>query len=374
MQPDIDLAPVNSIDGKPVDKIGIGRPAEPRKERDPRGQCVTAPAKACDRAVDPRAGCAIQPVRRVLKDRFEPPAQDHQGAKDGVERGDGGFDGGDGRPIKPGGFGFKAVTGIFGIGTGIDLPADGGEQGLHGSEGRAIGDPLEPSVSGQGHRGVGRGGNRVSAFGIIARHIAKPRRKPAPAPARPAFGADDPAAQLNRFLPRERGCEHGIGGIGEMMPFVEDDSCRRISAFPPPSRIDHHQCMIGDDEIGLRGRPRRAFNEAFPVVRATGIHAFATAVGECRRSVAAEQGREPAGKIPAHHISIARVGGPAGDELRKDGRPSCEAALKRIFQIEQAEVILSPLANDHLGAPLPAIGVEPGAFAIKLSLKGLCEG
>ena len=51
----------------------------------------------------------------------------------------------------------------------------------------------------------------------------------------------------------------GIGGIEEMMAFVEDVAQRcgvRIVRPPPVARLNHDQRVVGDDDIGLaRGAP-----------------------------------------------------------------------------------------------------------------------
>ena len=59
----------------------------------------------------------------------------------------------------------------------------------------------------------------------------------------------------------------------------------------------------------------------------------------------------------------------------KDRRAPCEAALQRILKIEQAQVILTPLANDDLRAALDRVGKDALGFAIELALEclGVCR-
>ena len=89
-----------------------------------------------------------------------------------------------------------------------------------------------------------------------------------------------------------------------------------------------------------------ALDEAAAVMRAAGIDAFAAAVGERGRAGAAEQARQPAGQIAADHVAVLGVGRPAPDQLGEDRRAPGERALQRVFEVEQAEVILASLADD----------------------------
>src|SRR5690606_13554984 len=106
-----------------------------------------------------------------------------------------------------------------------------------------------------------------------------------------------------------------------------------------------------------------------------GIDALATLVGQRADCALAEQRAEPARQVAADHVAGLRIGGPAGDEMRKDRRAPAEPALQRILEIEQAEIILAPLAHDHrtaaVGAPL-----RPGAAALapELTLEVLGVG
>src|SRR6185503_16243627 len=68
------------------------------------------------------------------------------------------------------------------------------------------------------------------------------------------------------------------------------------------------------------------------------------------------------------------VGGPAADELRQNGGTPGESTLKRILEIEQAEVILAALPNDDLPRPLLGIREQFGPLAVELALKRLGEG
>ena len=157
-----------------------------------------------------------------------------------------------------------------------------------------------------------------------------------------------------------------------MMAFVEQDPRRRIG--PSPRGIDHHQGMVGDHQVGLAPRPLGAFDEAFAVMRAPRIDAFAAPVGQCRRPCAPEQARQPAGQIAADHVAVLGVGGPAPDQMRQYRRPPGERALHRIFQIEQAQIILAPLADHDFGLACRLVGKQFMSLAVQLPLQRLGEG
>ena len=73
---DIILAPLDPLDRQPVDELGIGR-----RRRSAPSKAIQAderfapPGEAADRAVDPRPRLRIEPVRRILEHRLEPPAR-----------------------------------------------------------------------------------------------------------------------------------------------------------------------------------------------------------------------------------------------------------------------------------------------------------
>ena len=167
---------------------------------------------------------------------------------------------------------------------------------------------------------------RPSAFVIVGRDVHQPRGKPAPPSARAAFRADDPAPHLDRFLPAERDREGRIRGVEQMMALVEQDPPRRVLAAA--RGVDHHQRMVGDDDVGLAARPLGALDEAAAVMRAAGIDALAAPVGQGRGAGAAEQARQPARQIAADHVAVLGVGRPAPDQLGEDRGAARERALQ----------------------------------------------
>ena len=141
-----------------------------------------------------------------------------------------------------------------------------------------------------------------------------------------------------------------------MMALVEQDPPRRILAGA--RGIDHHQRMIGDDDVGLAARPFGALDEAAAVMRAAGIDALAAPIGQGRGTGAAEQAWKPAGQIAADHVAVLGIGRPPADQLREDRGAACEGALQRVFEVEQAQIILAALADDDLALALLGVGKQ----------------
>ena len=147
-----------------------------------------------------------------------------------------------------------------------------------------------------------------------------------------------------------------------------------MRGFTASRGVDHDERVVGDDDVGLGTGAGGTFDEAFSVVRAAGIDALAAPVGERVGAGAAEQHGQPAGKVAADHVAIGRVGGPARHQLREDAGAALEAALQCILQVEQAGIILPPLARDDAAAALGGIGKQPLAFTPQLPLQRLGEG
>src|SRR3546814_3132971 len=88
------------------------------------------------------------------------------------------------------------------------------------------------------------------------------------------------AAKLDRLLPRPRHGKGGIGGIEQVMSFVEHQPGGRAAGFATARGEKHHQRMIGDDQIGMFRGAGRPLDEAAAKMRASGIDALAAPVGE----------------------------------------------------------------------------------------------
>ena len=96
-----------------------------------------------------------------------------------------------------------------------------------------------------------------------------------------------------------------------MVGFVEDVTCRhRRIVEAAKGRLGHDQRMIGDDDARAAGFADVLLDKAAAKMRASGVHAFAAAVGERADPCAADQLGQPAGKIagqPGHPASLAVI-------------------------------------------------------------------
>ena len=106
---------------------------------------------------------------------------------------------------------------------------------------------------------------------------------------------------------------------------------------------------------------------------AGGVDAFAATVGEGRDRGRAEDLDEPAGQVAAQDVAIRGQGRPARDEAQGDDGARVEGAAGRIgdgiLKVQQAKVVLPPLAQDDAAAALSGVGEEAGEFGFDLALQ-----
>ena len=158
-----------------------------------------------------------------------------------------------------------------------------------------------------------------------------------------------------------------------MMPLIEQYPRRRLR-IASARGVDHHQSMIGDDQIGLAPRPFGALDEAAAEMRAAGVNTLPASVGQSGCPRPPEQTRQPARQVAADHVAVLAVRRPPPDQLGQDRRSPGERALHRVFQVEQAQIIFAPLAHHDSPRPLDRVGDQPRAFRIQLPLQRLGEG
>ena len=115
----------------------------------------------------------------------------------------------------------------------------------------------------------------------------------------------------------------------------------------PARRLHHHQGMIGDHEIGPPRPAHTALDIAFLVMLAGGVDAFPVMITEIESPACAEQIDEPGRKITAGQITVPRPRRPARHQAKRNGVVSVRAdPTQSLLHIQQAEVVLPPLAND----------------------------
>ena len=371
MDRDVIFPPVDTLDSEPVDKLRIGFTADPAEQRDPCGQRLPAPGEAANGALHPRARLGVEPVRPVLEHCLEPPPERRQRLLQWLERGCCSRGRRHQRTVRLGKLGLETISGLLRLRPCVDHAPNLAEQGLERAEWSALDQTLEPPVGYQTTSGLDRRVERASALVVVGCDIHQPRRQPPPPPAGTAFGSDDPAPELDRFLTAERDGERRIGRVEQVMALVEQDSARSVLAAA--RRIDHHQCMVGDDDAGFAARSFCALDEAAAIMRAPCVDALAATVGERGCAGAPEQARQPARQVAADHVAVLAIGCPAPDQLRKGRRPPRERSLQRILEIEEAEIILPPLADDDSARAFVCVGEQLRPFAIKLPLQRFGE-
>ena len=89
-----------------------------------------------------------------------------------------------------------------------------------------------------------------------------------------------------------------------------------------------------------------------------------------------EKREDPGWKVPAHHVSIAREAGPAGNE----GCEKCGARIgggepaEHLLHVEKADIVFPALADDDFGLPLLRVFNKAGGFLVQLALQVLGVG
>ena len=156
------------------------------------------------------------------------------------------------------------------------------------------------------------------------------------------------------------------------MALVENHAARREPLVGPSGgRQGHHQSVVGDHDFGPSCAPRGAFDEAFVVMRAGGIDALAPPVRERERAAGSRQIGEPGREIPADHVAVPGRRGPARDQAEGDGAFGTGAAHapQRFLQVQQAQIVVAALADDHPAVLDIQIGVEAVELAVDLALQ-----
>ncbi len=272
-----------------------------------------------------------------------------------------------------GDLGLEPMATVLAGRAGEDLAADRGEQRLDRAVGGSRHKPRAPAV---GRQRAGRAQHRVEREGtvvVIAGEVRQPRGEAPPPPARGLLRAEQPAAQLDRLGPGQRDGKGRVGGLEQVVALVEHDARHRAALGAAADGVDHHQSMIGDDEVGVGAGATGALDEAGAVVRAAGIDALAAAVAQAGDGGAAERRGEPAGQVAADEVAIAAVLGPAQRQLGEDRRATGVAALDRVLEVEQAQIVLAALADDDLGRL--GHGIESAAgLVVELALERLGIG
>ena len=140
-------------------------------------------------------------------------------------------------------------------------------------------------------------------------------------------------------------------------------------------RLGHDQGVVGDDDAGAAGAPGAVFDEAAAVVAAGGVDALAPVVGERIDPGAADPVGEPARQVAGDQCAVARRRQPARHEAETDRLLAARAGDgDGVVEVEQAEIVLPPLAQHGLARLLGRVRIEPVEFAVDLVLQVAREG
>ena len=120
------------------------------------------------------------------------------------------------------------------------------------------------------------------------------------------FRSANPVAQFSHFRARQKCRESRIRSVEQMMTFIEhvtkwSTGIIGFRADRVARCVRHHECMIGDDDIGVARAANAVFDETSAVMGAGRVNAFAAPVGQF---VSPEFRRQKAGQSFAGHIAV----------------------------------------------------------------------
>ncbi len=202
----------------------------------------------------------------------------------------------------------------------------------------------------------------------------------APCPRAPAFGAEQPASQLRRLDAGQFGGKGAVGGLRQMVALVEHVARRHLVLVGAATGHDmvgclgQHQRMVRHHQVGLAGASYAMLDVAALIVAAGAMDAFAATIREAADIGVAEDLAEPAGQVAALDIAVRRRHRPAHQQSQRDQRGGRVAAslignVHSLLQVEQAEVVLAALAQDHAPPPLGRIGMQARKLGLDLPLQ-----
>ena len=133
--------------------------------------------------------------------------------------------------------------------------------------------------------------------------------------------------------------------------------------------------MVGDHHVRAPRLALALLDEAAAVVRARAVDALAAPVREPEGAAVAEQIGEPSGQVAAGQVAVPRRRRPTRHQAERDAlRRHQRAAADRLLHVEQAEIVLAPLAQHHLLGLRLGLGVEAVQLLVDLALQVAREG
>ncbi len=141
--------------------------------------------------------------------------------------------------------------------------------------------------------------------------------------------------------------ERAVGGVEHVMALVEHQPRRQHGVVVAAERrLDHDQRMVGDHDLRALGAPDRALDEAAVIVLAGRVDALAAAVRQAGGARPPDQLGQPAGKVAARQVAVARRRGPARHQAERDGIGRRRRHRRHgLLEIEQAQIVFAALAH-----------------------------
>ena len=395
---DIDVAPVDAGDREPIDKargvggvfdvlrqflVGDRRRRHVREHGAPRVELLAhAPLDAAHHGLDALALGGLQALGLRVEMRRELSREPHERPGDPGQRRLQGrrslSHAGNQRVHRR----FDAVAAAGLRRARHDLAPHQREEALARALRRAAREPLVPVGTGQRVRclqcvveGLARGlAVRDQVFDPAAQ-AARAAGIAAP----PRFRPQQPASQLERLFAGEVGGEGAVRRIEEVVALVEHVAGRHAAfvagAEGRARRLHHEQRVVGNHHVGPPRLALALLDEAAAVVGAGAVDALAPAVREAEGAAVAEQVGEPGRQVAAGDVAVPRRGRPARHEAKRDAVPRHQrAAAQCLLHVEQAEVVLAPLAQHHLLRLDLGLRVEPVELLVDLALEVAREG
>ncbi len=370
---DVVLQAVDPVEGEPLDRIGSGLFDEIAKQPAPGGELQSGAAvETADRRVEALSQTGLGRVVGILEpgsqrfghlqqrggEPFEAFGQRQSRLDQPLDR----------RPR----LGLQAITAIGQHGARQHLLPNQHEKSFEALMAARFGDALRPAVAGEDSRGGENVEQCLGASVIAFDEVADPAPQASGARAPAGFGADDPPPQFTPFLARQTHRKGAVGGLQQVVTFVEDvagrDGC---IVEPAESSLRHDQRMVGDDDARLPRLADVLLDKTAAKMRAGRVYALAAPIGEPTYPTASDEFAEPSRKIAGHEVPGLARSDPAGDQPEMPGRPSCPAhrGAERVLVIQQTKKIFAPLADHHVTAFEAGIGIEPVELAGNLGLQ-----
>ena len=318
---DIDLALLDALDGEPVDEGGVGLVVQAAQHGAPGFQReLAAVGERARHALDAGALARIELVGLGLElgaQRLAQPAHRREHLVQRLAQAIGGLEqAGIERPHVA----FLAEALVLARRARAHLLAHQGQELLGRAQHRAVGQPRLPVGRGQALGEIEQAAQRRLRLGVLAQKVADAAFEAAGAAAAPSLGAQKPAPQVGGFDAAQMRAERAVGGVEQVMALVEHVAQRpRGVVEPAHRRLDHHQRVVGDHDVGLAGAADGAFDEAFAVMLAGRIDALAAPVGQPRDAAAAHQVEQPGRQVAADHVAVAAGQRPARQQAEADG-------------------------------------------------------